>query len=204
MKTSDRGIIALIGHEGIVPGPYYDSAGVRTYGVGHTASAGEPYPALMPGGMPANLDAELVRVFAVFRCDLERYEQAVDAAIKVPVTQHEFDAAVSFHFNTGAIARAAWVRHLNAGNRAAAGAGITNWRRPPEIIPRRKAEQTLFRSGAYPDNTIDVWSVSPSGKVIWKAVRRLTPDTALSLLRGAASPDAPFAAFFAAIMRIFK
>ena len=41
MRTSDLGIIALLGHEGIVPGPYYDSVGVLTYGVGHTASAGK-------------------------------------------------------------------------------------------------------------------------------------------------------------------
>ncbi len=32
MKTSDKGIAALVAHEGIVPGPYLDSEGVWTYG----------------------------------------------------------------------------------------------------------------------------------------------------------------------------
>ena len=44
MKTSDAGIIALISHEGIVPGPYKDSKGILTYGVGHTKAAGAPDP----------------------------------------------------------------------------------------------------------------------------------------------------------------
>lgn len=116
MKTSDRGIIALMGHEGIVPGPYLDSVGVLTYGVGHTAAAGTPDPANLASGMPENLDAELQVVFRVFRRDLAKYEAEVSRAIKVPVSQHEFDAAVSFHFNTGAIGRASWVKSLNAGS----------------------------------------------------------------------------------------
>lgn len=37
MRTSNRGIVALIAHEGIVPGPYRDSKGIWTWGVGHTA-----------------------------------------------------------------------------------------------------------------------------------------------------------------------
>ena len=32
MQTSERGIVALISHEGIVPGPYRDSVGVWTFG----------------------------------------------------------------------------------------------------------------------------------------------------------------------------
>ena len=40
MKTSDAGIFALALHEGIVPGPYRDSVGVWTYGIGHTLGAG--------------------------------------------------------------------------------------------------------------------------------------------------------------------
>ena len=62
MRTSDRGIAALVKHEGIVPGPYLDSVGVKTYGIGHTRNAGAPDPAELPTGMPADLDAELARV----------------------------------------------------------------------------------------------------------------------------------------------
>ena len=116
MRTSDKGIAALLSHEGVVPGPYIDSVGVHTYGVGHTAAAGSPDPKRMAPGMPKDLDAALVNVFEVFRKDLAKYERAVELAIKVPVTQTQFDAAVSFHFNTGAIAKASWVKKLNAGD----------------------------------------------------------------------------------------
>jgi lysozyme len=182
MNTSDKGIAALIEHEGIVPGPYFDSVGVQTYGVGHTAAAGAPDPALMPAGMPKNLDAELERVFDVFRNDLAKYEADVDRAITVPVSQHEFDAAVCFHYNTGAISTAKWVKTLNAGDRAKAAEQIMNWTKPEEIIPRRQAEQRLFRDGVYPDGQIVVWQVNSARKVIWTPARTLSHDGALQLM----------------------
>ena len=182
MKTSDKGIAAIMQHEGIVPGPYFDSVGVQTYGVGHTAAAGYPDPAEMPAGMPEDLDTELRRVFDVFSEDLLKYELEVHKAIKVPITQHEFDAAVSFHYNTGAIATATWVKSLNAGDRDKAAKEIMNWIKPPEIIPRREAEQRLFRDGIYPDGQIVVWQVNSARKVIWTPARTLSHDGALQLM----------------------
>lgn len=189
MQTSEKGIVALIGHEGIVPGPYLDSVKVWTYGVGHTKGAGDPDPAKMARGMPADLDAELVRVFEIFRRDLTRYEDAVRTAIRIPVAQHEFDAAVSFHYNTGAIARATWVKSLNAGDRNRAAAEMMNWRKPPEIIGRREDEMRLFRDGTYPDKRLTVWQVSATGAVIWKPARTLLPSEAMALMRGSVRPD---------------
>ena len=61
MQTTDRGLLALVRHEGIVPAPYLDVKRVWTFGVGHTAAAGAPDPARMPRGMPADLDAGLAR-----------------------------------------------------------------------------------------------------------------------------------------------
>lgn len=184
MKTSDKGIAALMQHEGIVPGPYFDSKGVQTYGIGHTKAAGVPDPAAMPAGMPKDLDAEVGRVFEVFAADLPKYEADVDRAITVPVTQHEFDAAVSFHFNTGAIGTATWVETLNAGDRDKAAAQIMNWSKPPEIIPRREAEQRLFRDGIYPDGQIVVWRVNAARKVVWTPAKTLSHDEALKLMGG--------------------
>ena len=57
--------------------------------------------------MPADLDAGIREAFRVFRADLARYEAAVLRAVKVPLKPHEFDALVSFHYNTGGIAKAA-------------------------------------------------------------------------------------------------
>ena len=191
MRTSDSGIIALIGHEGVVPGPYLDSVGVLTYGVGHTSSAGAPNPKDLKAGMPDDLDAELLRVFEVFKKDLEKYEAAVDQAILVPVTQHEFDAAVSFHFNTGAIGRASWVKSMNKGDRAAAVEQIMNWSKPQEIIPRRESEQKLFEHGVYPKEGITVWTVGDNKKIKWVPAARLDPKEAMDLMRGTGPKDVP-------------
>lgn len=182
MRTSPAGIAAIAAHEGFVPGPYLDSVGVWTAYLGHTAAAGDPDPAAMPRGMPADLDGALLTGMRLFREDLSRFEARVNAAIKVPVEQHEFDAAVSFDYNTGAIGRANWVRALNDGNRALAAEEIMNWSRPPEIIGRRRAEQRLFRDGVYPDAAMAVWPVNAAGKVTYRAIRTVGRDDLLAML----------------------
>lgn len=184
MKTSDAGLFALALHEGIVPAPYRDSVGVWTYGIGHTLGAGYPDPAKMQRGMPTNLDAALRDVFDLFRRDVAKYEAAVNRAVKVPITQAQFDALVSFHYNTGAIGRASFVKRLNAGDEVGAAAGMMAWSKPASIIDRRKAEQKLFAKGIYPTGTVPVWKVDGNGRVIWKPARRLTKDQVLALLDG--------------------
>lgn len=191
MKVSDKGIAALVVHEGVVPAPYLDSVGVWTVGIGHTAAAGAPIPANMRRGVPDDLDEALRDVFAVFANDLERYAADVRRAVKVPMAQHEFDAAVSFHFNTGAIARASWVKHWNAGNKAAATKAIMNWTKPKEITGRRQDERDLFAHGRYPKGRATIWNVSTSGRVIWKPLRTLSPDDVLRLMQRAPIMPAP-------------
>lgn len=192
MQTTDRGLLALIRHEGVVPGPYLDVKDVWTFGIGHTAAAGPPDPARMPRGMPADLDAGIREAFRLFRTDLAAYEAEVLRAVKVPLKTHEFDALVSFHYNTGGIAKAALTRHLNAGNRAAATAAFMGWLRPAAIRPRREAERDLFAKGIYPTGAIPVWSVDRRGRVDFsRPVRRLSEAEALALLRPTGTPTPP-------------
>ncbi|WP_245873179.1 lysozyme [Albidovulum inexpectatum] len=180
---TDRGLLAVARHEGIVPGPYRDSTGTWTFGIGHTAAAGPPDPVTLPRGMPDDLDAAIREALRVFRTDLAHYEADVRRAVTVPLEPHEFDALVSFHYNTGGIARAALTRHLNAGNRVATADAFLNWRKPASIIPRRKAERDLFRDGRYPTGTIPVWSVDQTSRVDFsRPIRRLTETQALDLL----------------------
>ncbi len=184
MRTSDRGLLALIRHEGVVPGPYLDAKGVWTFGIGHTAAAGPPDPAVMARGMPADLDAGIREAFRVFRSDLARYEAEVLCAVKVPLALHEFDALVSFHYNTGGITRAALTKHLNAGDRAAAAEAFMNWLKPAALRSRREAERDLFRHGRYPVGTIPVWAIGAGGRVDFsKPLLRLAESEALALLR---------------------
>ena len=82
----------------------------------------------------------------------------------MPVAPHEVDALVSFHYNTGAIARAALTRNLDTGDRAAAGATFMNWVRPASLRSRREAERDLFLYGRYPAGPIPVWAADADGR----------------------------------------
>jgi lysozyme len=195
MRTSDKGKVALAIKEGVVPAPYLDSVGVWTFGIGHAETSGiAPNPRQMPKGMPADIDAAIRDAFRLFGPTLERYEAAVRAAVKVPLQQHEFDALVSFHYNTGGIGRAAITRHLNAGDRAKAADAFMGWVRPPEIRGRREAEQRLFRDGVYPTGSIPVYDVTAANKP-GRVIRRILPADALALMQPApqrqVAPPAP-------------
>lgn len=164
MRTSTAGMVALAIHEGIVPAPYRDSVGVWTYGIGHTASAGPPDPATMSRGMPDNMLTAMHNAVSLFHEDILKYERRVNDAVRVPMAQHEFDAMVSFDYNTGGINRARLTRLMNAGDRANAADAFMGWLRPPEIRGRREAERNLFRTGVYPNEPIPVWRAYPDGR----------------------------------------
>lgn len=208
MKLSAKGMYFLAAHEGIVPAPYLDSQGYWTYGIGHAETSGiDPNPKNLPRGEPSDLDSELDRVFAVFMSDMDVFSKAVSDAIKVSVAQHEFDAAVSFHYNTGAIGRATWVKSLNSGDRQKAAREIMNWKKPPEIIGRREAEQDLFANGNYGNKSVAVFGVSSTNQPLYgRVLRRMTMDQFLSKVDGAGNrkpPVNPFNAIIDLIKAIF-
>lgn len=190
MRVSARGICALARHEGIVPGPYLDSVGVWTWGVGHTAAAGAPDPAEMPRGMPADIEAAVRACLAQFAADLARYEAEVAAAVTVELAAHEFDALVSWHYNTGAVRRAKLTRELNAGRRAEAAEEFMRWTKNPELVGRRREEQALFL-GSYPSGAVPVWAVSATGRINWKKPIRMIGQDELVALMAPPAPDPP-------------
>lgn len=164
MKTSAKGIAEILSHEAIVPMPYRDSVGVWTFGVGHTKNAGPPDPLSYPKGVPQDI-AEVLRVF---KTDLPKYERRVMQAFTRELAQHEFDAAVSFDYNTGGILKASWVGHFNAGNKPAAAKAILFWNKPSSIIGRRTKEMHLLRDGRYSGNgRVMVYPADGNGKVLW-------------------------------------
>lgn len=166
MRLSDKGLLEIAEHEGIVPAPYMDSVGVWTFGVGHTAAAGGVNPSTLPRGMPSNLDAAIDEALRVFREDVVKYEDRVNRAVKVPLAQHEFDALVSFDFNTGGIHRAKLTARINAHD-AKASEGFMGWLKPPEIRKRRVAEKALYDTGNYDANgdTIPIWRADENGRL---------------------------------------
>lgn len=158
MKLSAYGAADLLISEAIVTQRYKDSVGVWTIGVGHTKMAGGVDPSLISRTLTVE---ECLQIFAE---DVPKYEKGVNDAVKVAVTQYEFDAMVSFHFNTGGIGRATFVKNLNAGkSRDEVAKGFMNWVTPPSIIGRRTREMNLFRTGVYvPNPKASVYTASGS------------------------------------------
>lgn len=82
--------------------------------------------------------------------DITRHAIDVDRAIgDTPTTQAQFDALVSFHYNTGAIHRATLTRKHCSGDADGAAAEFTRWNRAGGrvmrgLILRRNAEAELY------------------------------------------------------------
>lgn len=170
MKVSEKGVLEIAEHEGLVLGPYLDSVGVHTDGIGHTAAAGGLDPATAPREdtrkwSEGTVKAVMLQKLRQFDGDLDNYESRVNQAIKVPLKQHQFDSLVSFDFNTGGIFKANLTKQINAGDLS--GDGFMGWLKPKEIIKRRTAEQNLFRTGNYEANgsMIPVYDALGNGKI---------------------------------------
>ena len=117
------------------------------------ASGGEPWtigwgatgPGIAKGTAwsQAQCDARLV-------ADLARHAAEVSAAVAgTPTTQAQFDALVSFHYNTGAIGPATLTRRHRAGDHIGAAQEFLRWNRAggrvvPGLTRRRAAEASLY------------------------------------------------------------
>ena len=177
MQVTPKGTLEICEHEGIVLGPYLDSVNVWTYGVGHTAAAGGLDPGKMEKVDTRSWDdkrvrEELLTILAVFDDDLEKYEARVNKAVKVKIKPYQFDALVSFDFNTGGIFKAILTKLLNQKKWDEAGQNFMGWLRPKEIEKRRKAEMNLFMTGNYDANgsNITVWDSLPDGRMKHRGV----------------------------------
>ncbi len=147
METSAEGLKFLERHEGVVLKAYRDVVGVWTIGCGLTAKSGVVKPR---AGMAITREhaSELLQL-ALTR----NYEKAVHGCMQRAL-QHEFDAALSFHFNTGAIGRASWVRSYQKVDWPMVQKRLLLWvkgggRVLPGLQRRRQEEYALMRHGAY-------------------------------------------------------
>lgn len=85
--------------------------------------------------------------------DLVTYASEVAQAIDdAPTTQAQFDAMVSFHYNTGAIRRATLTRKHKEGDFAGAAAEFARWNKAggrvlKGLVNRRREEARLYKTG---------------------------------------------------------
>ncbi|WP_108882476.1 glycoside hydrolase family protein [Anderseniella sp. Alg231-50] len=173
----------IVSHEAIVREAYLDSVGVWTWSVGITNSSGHTV-------FPRYKDnpQTIRRCLEVFEWVLRKtYVPAVAETFDgSALTEEQFGAALSFHYNTGGIRRATWVKRWKAGDIAAARTTFMNWSRPPAIIPRRRKERDLFFDGVWSsDGTTTVFPVrKPSYQPDWGGAENVDIGPVLEDLLG--------------------
>lgn len=153
MRTSENGIAVLHYFESCklkaYPDPGSKNGAPWTIGWGHTGTE------VKPGLIWTQEQAD-----AAFVIDLRRFERDVASLVKVPITQGQFDALVSFAYNVGSdidadtiaegLGDSTLLRKLNAGDYEGAALEFRKWNKNDGktmrgLTRRRYAEECLFR-----------------------------------------------------------
>ena len=136
---SAAGLDLIKSFEGFRAQPYYCAGGKLTVGYGHTSGVWQ-------GMRVSEKDADVF-----LRVDVQRIEREVDELVKVPLSQGQYDALISFTFNVGvgALQKSTLLRLLNEGNYAAVPEQMKRWTKAggkdlPGLVRRREAEAELF------------------------------------------------------------
>ncbi len=132
----------LIAHfEGFRPAAYQDPAGYPTIGIGHLIKPGEEFDEPM-----SREDAQ-----AQLQKDLGEAKHWVHRLTRVPMSDGQYGALVSFVFNVGSgnYQRSTLRMRLNRGEYAGAASEFRWWRRAggrilAGLVRRRAAERKLF------------------------------------------------------------
>lgn len=164
LKTGPKGLALIKEFESCELKAYRCPAGILTIGYGSTG-------AHVKVGMVITVpEAE-----ALLKKDLARFEKRVNDLVKVPLSQEQFDALVSFDFNTGALHKSTLLKRLNAGEYAAVPAELNKWVKSKGktlrgLVRRRAAEGQLWSTKAMPAVTQEPPDVEPTPpKTSWLA-----------------------------------
>lgn len=146
MQTSPQGIEFTERHEQVVLKAYRAPEGRWTIGAGLTAASGVVKP--RAGMVITREEARRLMMKA-----LAKYERRVAAAMPA-AEQHEFDGAVSFDWNTGAVNRASWVKAWIKRDWPEVKRRLALWNKGggrvlPGLTRRRAEEYDLIHHGIY-------------------------------------------------------
>jgi lysozyme len=142
-KLSPEGESLIKAFEGFEAKAYPDANGILTIGWGHTGP-----------DVKAGMQITLKRAEVLFQLDTRVAANAVNFLVKAPLTQHQFDALVSFTFNVGVAAfkGSGVLQALNAGHPEAVPEHLKLWdkdakgRLLPGLQRRRAAEINLWNT----------------------------------------------------------
>jgi lysozyme len=143
MNVSQNGLAKIKQWEALRLKAYQDEAGVWTIGYGSTRN-------VTPGLQITASEAE-----ARLAADVAEAAGAVERAVKVPLTQPQFDSLASFVFNvgSGAFSKSTALKRLNSGDYAGAVEAMQWFNKVTKngqlvtsagLVNRRQAEAQLF------------------------------------------------------------
>lgn len=182
MKTSQTGRSIIEAFEGCdkpvkgKPGfftTYRDEVNVLTVCYGCTNLSGNHAP-IVEGAVYSKADCD-----ALLSSDLDGFETRVARIIGQPLAQHEFDALVSFDFNTGGLDRSSIPAKIKDGRKVQVPETLARWNKAGGVVyrgltRRRTAEgQEFIGQVASALSTAGVHRVSGDGMV--QQVDRPTP-----------------------------
>ncbi|UJM42939.1 lysozyme [Bartonella henselae] len=165
MRTiSPEGLALIKQWEGLRLNAYKDAIGVWTIGYGHTNNAGKPF---VHKGM-AITEKQTEELLCQ---DLKQFENTVEQAVQVSLTDEQFAALVSFCYNVGttAFCNSTLLRKLNSGDYEAIPTELQKWtkaggKRLQGLVHRRAAEAGLWAKGAFvSSNYQTVETQAPTG-----------------------------------------
>lgn len=145
MRLSTAGETFIKLAEGFRGVAYLDGAGIPTIGYGHIKD--------VHLGMTCTEE----EADTWFQYDVLWAEEDINAQVKAPLNQNQFDALVSFTFNEGraSFETSSMLRFLNEGDYARAAKEFPRWDKMHKngvlvsdmgLARRRKSEQTLFNT----------------------------------------------------------
>lgn len=157
MKTSAIGRALIEKYEGLILQSYDDAndriikagqtaRGTLTIGYGHTSAAGAPK--VFAGQKITREQAD-----TILANDLAAVEADVNRLVKVPLNPNQYDALVSFQFNTGSLGKSSLLKALNKKDYKGAADGFMLYTRGrvggqlvqmSGLVKRRKEEVALF------------------------------------------------------------
>lgn len=145
-QVSPQGVDLICGFEGLELKAYDDGAGVCTIGYGTTIY---PHGKAVQYGDTCTIE----QAKNYMQYDLRRFEQAVTAAVNVPLNQNQFDALLSLSYNIGigAFKNSTLLKLLNASDYHAASDQFDVWikaggKTVQGLVNRRAVEKLLFNS----------------------------------------------------------
>ena len=140
---NQRGLDLVKDFEGWYPRAYKDEVGVWTIGWGHTGLTHKD-GTVFPGREITKEEGEVL-----LKHDMRYFENRVQQFVKVPLTDDQFAALVSFDFNTGGLGRSTLLKLLNEAHYDLAADEFLKWNKAGGTVyagltRRRKSERNLF------------------------------------------------------------